>query len=78
MATIQIRDIPDEAYAVVQRRAREQGRSLQSLMRAWVVEWAGRPTVDEALASLRALQSASDTRGATRESVLADLSADRR
>jgi len=47
MATIQIRDIPEDAYEVIRKRARAAGRSIQSYMRDWVVEFAGHPTTDE-------------------------------
>lgn len=78
MATIQVRDIPQEAYDVLARRARAEGRSLQSYMREQVVAWTRRPTADEVFADLERALRASDTPGATRGSVLADLGADRR
>lgn len=78
MATIQIREIPEDAYEVIRRRARADGRSIQSYMRDWVVDFASRPTTEEALAALQDALANSDTPGATRESILADLAADRR
>lgn len=78
MATIQIREIPEDAYEVIRKRARAAGQSIQSYMRDWVVEFANRPTTDEALAAMEAAREGSDTPGATRESILADLAADRR
>jgi antitoxin FitA len=78
MATIQIREIPDDAYEVIRKRARAHGRSIQSYMRDWVVDFASRPTTDEALTALHDALANSDTPGATRESILADLAADRR
>lgn len=78
MATIQIRGIPDEAYEVIRKRARAQGRSIQSYMRDRVVEFASHPTTEEVLAKLEETLSSSDTPGATRESIAADLAADRR
>ena len=38
MATIQIRDVPDDVHAMLQRRARAAGKSLQAYMREWVVD----------------------------------------
>ena len=38
MATIQIRDIPDEVHEELQRQARAAGQSLQAFMRQWVVQ----------------------------------------
>jgi plasmid stability protein len=78
MATIQIREIPEDAYEVIRKRARAHGRSIQSYMRDWVVDFASRPTTDEALAALQEALGNSDAPGATRESILADLAADRR
>jgi antitoxin FitA len=40
MATIQIREIPDEAYETLRRLAKAEGKSLQSYMRDHVVEMA--------------------------------------
>lgn len=78
MATIQVRDIPEAAYEVIRKRARASGHSIQSYMRDIVVEFAGRPTTEEVLAQMESERAAHDTPGATRESVLADLTADRR
>lgn len=78
MATIQIREIPESAYEVIRKRARASGRSIQSYMHDVVVDFAGRPTTEEALAMIESARADSDTPGATRESILADLAADRR
>lgn len=78
MATIQIRDVPEEAYEVIRKRARASGRSIQSYMRDVVVELASHPTAEEVLAALAVVREASDTPGATPESILADVAADRR
>lgn len=47
-------------------------------MRDVVVEFAGRPTAEEVLALMESARTESDTPGATRESILADMAADRR
>lgn len=78
MATIQIREIPEDAYEVIRKRARAQGRSIQSYMRDWVLDFAARPTTEEVLARMEAAREADDSSGATRESILNDLDADRR
>ena len=78
MATIQIREIPEDAYEVIRRRARAHGRSMQSYMRDWIVDVASHPTTEEALAALQDALAGTETPGATRESILADLAADRR
>jgi plasmid stability protein len=38
VATIQIRDIPDDVHAELQRQARAAGQSLQAFMREYLVE----------------------------------------
>jgi hypothetical protein len=78
MATIQIRDIPEDAYQVIHRRARLAGRSIQSYMRDWVIDFASGPTAEEALAALAAARDASGAPGATRDSIVAALAEDRR
>ncbi|MGI8414468.1 MAG: FitA-like ribbon-helix-helix domain-containing protein [Solirubrobacteraceae bacterium] len=78
MATIQIREIPEDVYEVIRKRARAQGRSIQSYMRDWVVDFAGHPTAAEVLMTLEAALASHDTPGATRESIQSDLAADRR
>lgn len=78
MATIQIREIPEDAYEVIRKRARASGRSIQSYMRDWVMDFASHATTDEALAEMEAARKASDTPGATHDSVVTDLDADRR
>jgi len=57
MATIQIRDIPEEAYEAIRRRARVAGQSIQAYMRDQVIAQAGRPTKTEAIAAIRAALS---------------------
>lgn len=78
MATIQIREIPEGSYEVIRRRARADGRSIQSYMREWVLDFASRPTAAEALADLDAALAREATPRGTRASVLADLAAERR
>ena len=78
VATIQIREVPEAAYEVIRKRARASGRSIQSYMRDVVVDFAGHPTTGEVLAMMESARADSDTPGATRESILADLAADRR
>ncbi|MGH9103099.1 MAG: FitA-like ribbon-helix-helix domain-containing protein [Acidimicrobiales bacterium] len=78
MATIQIREVPEEAYEVIRKRARASGRSIQSYMRDWVVDLASHHTAEEVLVTLEAALASHDTPGATRESIRADLAAERR
>lgn len=78
MATIQVREVPEDTYEVIRKRARASGRSIQSYMRDVVIELASRPTTEEILAKMETVRADSDTAGATRESILADLAVDRR
>ncbi len=78
MATIQIREVPEDAYEVIRKRARADGRSIQSYMHDWVVDFAAHPTAPEVLVALEAALASHDTPGATRESIQADRAADRR
>ncbi|MEU6443829.1 plasmid stabilization protein [Streptomyces sp. NPDC047046] len=54
MATVQIRNLDDEAYSILRRRAAESGRSLQEYLRIEVEELARRPSMDEAIKRIRA------------------------
>jgi plasmid stability protein len=49
MATIQIRDIPEDVYETIRQRARRAGQSLQAYMRGQIVAQASRPTSGELL-----------------------------
>lgn len=53
MATVQVRNLDDAAYAVLKRRAAESGRSLQEYLRVLLEQQAREPTVAEALARVR-------------------------
>jgi len=78
VATIQVRDLPEETYEVIRRRARTDGQSIQAYMRERVIEMASQSTKAEALA---AIERALEKYGAPQVSVddiLADLDAERR
>jgi antitoxin FitA len=51
--TIQIRDIDDDVYAALSRRAAEAGLSVPELLRREATRLASRPTVEEWLARTR-------------------------
>lgn len=78
MATIQIRDIPDEVYDAIRRRAKQEGQSLQAYMRQHVIDWGRRPAKADVLAELERVLDAEPGPGVMLEQVLADLDADRR
>ena len=56
--TIQIRDIDDEVYAGLRRRAAEVGVSVPELLRAEASRLAARPSIETWLASTRRRSSA--------------------
>ncbi len=78
MATIQIRDIPEESYEVLRRRARREGRSLQTYLRQEIIDLAARPTKAEALARIDTLLQRVQGEEPTADSVLAAIGAERR
>lgn len=47
MVTIQVRDLPEEVYETLRRRARADGRSLQSYLRKRLIEFGSQPTQQE-------------------------------
>jgi plasmid stability protein len=53
MATIQIRDIPDEDAEVLRKRAEAAGMSLQAYMRQQLINLARRRTKAEVMAAVR-------------------------
>jgi plasmid stability protein len=78
MRTIQVRDIPDDAYDTIRRRARAEGKSLQSYMRDQVIALARDPSKREAV---EAIEEALAAHGPARTSttvIADDLRADRR
>lgn len=49
MPSIQIKDVPEAAHAVLRRRAAAAHQSLQEYLRSRLVEEASAPTVEEVL-----------------------------
>jgi len=78
MATIQVREIPEELYEVLRRRARRAGQSMQAYMRGQLVALAGRPTKDEALEEIEAVLQRARGAEPTARSIVEDLTAGRR
>ena len=66
--TIQIRDVDDEVYAALARRAAEAGITVPDLLRREAARLAARPTVEEWLARTRRRPS-----GITRAAVIEAL-----
>jgi antitoxin FitA len=78
MATIQVREIPEDLYEVLRRRARRAGQSMQAYMRAQLVALAERPTKEEAVEEIEAMLNRIETREPTASSIADDLAAERR
>jgi antitoxin FitA len=76
MATIQIRDVPEEAYETIRLRARAAGQSIQAYMRDHVVALANQRTKREYMDIIEA--SLARSGGADPGSILDHLDADRR
>jgi plasmid stability protein len=77
VATIQIRDIPEDAYERIRLRARAAGQSIQAYMRDQVIVIASRPTKAEVFADIEAALADHGT-SVTMESILEHRDADRR
>ena len=59
--TIQIRDVDDEVYAALRRRADEAGLSVPELLRREAARLAARPTISEWLGRTRRRPSPTET-----------------
>lgn len=49
MPSVQIKDVPENAHAVLRRRAAEAHQSLQEYLRSWLIAETSRPTLPEVL-----------------------------
>ncbi len=49
MPSVQIKDVPERTHAVLRQRAAAAHQSLQEYLRAWLIEEADRPTLQEIL-----------------------------
>lgn len=78
MATIQVREIPEDLYEVLRRRARRKGQSMQAYMHDQIMNLAKRPTKEEAVEQIEAVLRKASTPEPEAASVLADLAAERR
>ncbi len=78
MATIQVREIPDQAYEVIRRRARAEGKSIQVYMRDQIIALASRPTKHEAIAAIEEALGKYGPVGSFADDIVRDVHADRR
>lgn len=77
MAMIQIRDVPEEAYETIRRRARRAGQSIQAYMLAQTIAVASRPTPAEVIAELEADLATRPPLQVDTQALLADRDASR-
>lgn len=77
MVAVTIRDVPDSVRDELAARAARKGKSLQEYLRGLLVEAAGKPTLDDALAHARARVMATGVR-VDPDSILTARDADRR
>ena len=73
MATVQIRDIPEDVYETIRKRARAAGQSIQAYMREQVIELATQRTKDEVMAAVESTLAKRTSASPTRESINAEL-----
>lgn len=78
MATIQIRDLPEDTYETIRRRARAHGRSIQAYMHDRIVEFAGSPTKEESVAAIETALARYGGSDATGADIAEDVAAERR
>ncbi len=77
MASITVRDVPQETRSELASRAASTGRSLQEYLRAELIELARRPAPDVLLAQVRERKLRTGSHLA-REQIVAHRDADRR
>jgi hypothetical protein len=78
VATIQVREVPEESYEVLRRRARRAGQSIQLYMRDQLIALAARPTKEESLAIIESVLERTTGAEPSVGSILDDLAAERR
>lgn len=67
MATIQIRNLPDETVREFKVRAAKAGKSLQEYMLGYLIEEASRPTLEELIERLEHKSHQLSARGEARD-----------
>ncbi len=77
MATIQIRDVPEEVHGTYRRRAAIAGKSLQEYLRAELIEGASRRTPAEVVAEVEGRMEREGSEGYARRSSAATIRSDR-
>jgi plasmid stability protein len=75
--SITIRDVPDETRDELAARASRSGRSLQTYLRAQMIELARKPDIESWLARVREHKEAMDAT-LSRDAIVVHIEADRR
>jgi antitoxin FitA len=78
IATVQVRELPEESYEVLRRRARRAGQSMQAYLRDQLVAMASRPTKDEVVEMIEAVLARAGGTEPSTAAILDDLMAERR
>ena len=73
IALIQIRDVPEDVYETIRRRARRNGQSIQKYMLAQITDIARMADLDEALDELDKIHARMPGRSIDIEQVIADI-----
>jgi plasmid stability protein len=77
MATIQIRDVPEDVYEKIRLRARAEGKSIQAYLLDLLTDGASKPTKRELLAQLEAHRRGRPPISIDVEALLADIASGR-
>lgn len=77
MATVQVRELPEETYEILRRRAHRAGQSIQAYMRDQLVALAARPTKAEAVDAIEATLGRLDRPAPSVTSIAEDIAAER-
>ena len=78
MNSIEVQNLPDDAYQILLRRAQQAGKSLEAYTRDESIALAARPTKHEAIEQIEAILKRTNPPNPTMASILEDLKADRR
>jgi plasmid stability protein len=77
MKAIEVRDLPEETYKTLCRRAQRAGKPVEAYARDELIALAARPTKHEAIEEIEAILKHSNLPSPSIESILEDLDADR-
>jgi antitoxin FitA len=73
MASILIRDVPDEVRAELAARAARKGQSMQEFLKATLVEMVEKPDIETWVAQVRRHREEAGDSGVSAEEIVANL-----